>query len=356
MRVAMYDRSLTRHARMARTLTMADKNRFRGENGQRRRRAARDDEDEDDVDDDEDERGSTRGSRQHGDQSRRGSRDLDRVLNELATGMQELRETKDGTEREKVLQRQNFQYRRRNARLLDELREFDEVFPEGSHAITAADFKLLEAVRAAKIEKPDDLKRVIEEHGKLSAESAEHAADQLLVDALTAIDVTNIDAGKDLLAGKGLVIEFRKERIREGGKMQTVEVPYVRKASEKESEAVPLIDYIEDKHASFVDVLLAEPDDDAEDESERSDAGAGGTQRRRSLRRDDDAGDGASESEVPMQRVGGSGAQRRRQGSGRGGGVAVAAQSGSRARGSNAPSAAAIEKKIEDSHRAQISI
>lgn len=279
--------------------------------------------------------GTNNGGR-HGDPERHGSSRLTSVLRDLNDSMAELRGQRDTSEREETLKRQNFQLRRRNARLSDELDEMSNggSVPEGSRVITDAEFTELEEFRKLQL-KPADLVKVVEEHGTLKKTEGERAAEQALTDALEAIEVPNIAAGVKLLRKEGLIVEFRDVRETVGGKRQIVRVPHVRKADNEKAEWVPLVDYIEDELPEFVPSLMAEQaSEDGHSESEE-DEGAGGTVRRTLRRQGDDSGEGAaSDNEqgepVAMRRIGSPRSTARASSQG----VAVAATRGARTPGS----------------------
>jgi hypothetical protein len=158
-------------------------------------------------------------SRQHGRPERTASSRLERALADMNEMMGQLRGRTDVSERERALQDDNYKLRRRNARLLDELEAAGEGVPEGSHVISDDEHKELEALRGilkdAKVEKPEQLKAVIEEHGTLKAKHAEQELEQKWRDAADELDVPNVEAFVKALRKEGLHIEFKDERVRD---------------------------------------------------------------------------------------------------------------------------------------------
>jgi hypothetical protein len=194
----------------------------------------------------------------------------------------QLRGISDVSARERSLQDDNFKLRRRNARLLDEIEQGGGGVPEGSHVITDDEHKELEELRKilkeAKIEKPEQLKAVVEEHGKLKVKQAESDADKSWAEAADELDVPNVRAFVKSLRKEGLHLEFKTERVRDPedpSRRVTKRVPYVRAANDDKAALTPLADYVDEHLSEYIDVFNAEPEDvgDQRDDDESDDDG-----------------------------------------------------------------------------------
>lgn len=290
-----------------------------------------------------------RGDSQRGDPARRGSVRLSSVLREMQELVQRLGQSNETTDRERILQDDNFRLRRRNARLLDEAENGTQ--PEGTVNITDDEFKELEDLRKiladAKIEKPEDLKKKIDEHATLSSKQAERDAVEVYEDAVDALEIPNAKAAVRALTKEGLHIEFKDERVRgDDGQRRTVRVPFCRPKADEKAALVPLVDYIEDELSEFVEVFMTEPADEGHSESDdNDDAGAAGPARKLGQSRertsaastgDSNSSNATSTRRLQMQRTGGGGKT-----SSNNGGVPFAATRGERQQsrnGAKAPS------------------
>lgn len=124
--------------------------------------------------------------------------------------------------------------------------------------------------------KPEDIKKMTEEHTKLKAKDDERQQEEQFADASEALGYKNVPALTRWLLREKLVLEFKDQRVEEeqedGTKKKVLKrMPYVRAAGDDKAAPVPLEDYIEEQVPEFVDIFRTLPKAEGEaDEGEES--------------------------------------------------------------------------------------
>lgn len=123
--------------------------------------------------------------------------------------------------------------------------------------------------------KPEDLKKVVDEHGKLKEKQAERDAEEQFQTAAEALEFENVPALTRWLTREGLVLEFKDQRVdeeQEDGSVKKVtkKMPYVRPKADDKATVEPLEDYIEREVPEFVSVFRAKPEEGDGEEEEMS--------------------------------------------------------------------------------------
>jgi hypothetical protein len=124
--------------------------------------------------------------------------------------------------------------------------------------------------------KPEDLKTVLTEHGKLKAKDDERAAEERFADAAEALGFENVPALTRWLTREKLVLEFKDQRVEDEdtGKKVLMRMPYVRPAEDEKAVLEPLEEYIEREVPEFLDIFKTKPEsDDDEEEGGREEGG-----------------------------------------------------------------------------------
>ena len=121
--------------------------------------------------------------------------------------------------------------------------------------------------------KPEDVKKMSEEHSKFAAKEAERLQEEQFADAAEALGYENIPALTRWLTREKLVLEFKDQRVDETdesgektGKKKLVRMPYVRPAEDEKAALSPLEDYIEEQVPEFVDVFKIKPGSEDEED------------------------------------------------------------------------------------------
>lgn len=120
--------------------------------------------------------------------------------------------------------------------------------------------------------KPEEVKAMAADYGKLKAKDDERAAEEKFADAAEALGFENIPALTRWLTREKLVLDFKDQRVEEeqddGSKKKVLKrMPYVRPAEDEKAAFVPLEDYIEEQVPEFVAVFKTKPESD-DDEGE----------------------------------------------------------------------------------------
>lgn len=120
--------------------------------------------------------------------------------------------------------------------------------------------------------KPEELTKLIAEHGKLKAKEAEELQAEQFNDAGEALGYENIPALTRWLLREKLVLEFKDQRVEEldddgnkTGKKKLQRMPYVRAAGDDKAVPEALEDYIEREVPEFVDIFKTKPESDDEE-------------------------------------------------------------------------------------------
>jgi hypothetical protein len=123
--------------------------------------------------------------------------------------------------------------------------------------------------------KPEELKALVEEHGKLKAKEVAAAEEQQFADAAEALEFENVPALTRWLVREGLVLEFKDQRVEdeETGKKVLKRMPYVRPKADEKAALEPLEDYIEREVPEFVDTFRTAPQSDDDEEVGDGDRG-----------------------------------------------------------------------------------
>lgn len=137
------------------------------------------------------------------------------------------------------------------------------------------------AVYAAFVElklKPEDVKTMSTEYGKLKAKEDEQKAEEQFETAAEALGYENVPALTRWLTREKLVLDFKDQRVEEeqqDGSTKKVlkRMPYVRPSEDEKAAFVPLEDYIEEQVPEFVDVFKSKPDAEGDEESETEGGG-----------------------------------------------------------------------------------
>jgi actin-related protein len=123
--------------------------------------------------------------------------------------------------------------------------------------------------------KPEDIKKMSEEYGKLKAKDNERIQEEEFADAAEALDYENVPALTRWLLREKLVLEFKDQRIEveqeDGTKKKVLKrMPYVRPANDDKATLSPLEEYIENEVPEFVDIFKTLPEGDDEDGKDES--------------------------------------------------------------------------------------
>lgn len=124
--------------------------------------------------------------------------------------------------------------------------------------------------------KPEDVKKMSEDYGKLKLIQDERDAEEKYADAADALGFENVPALTRWMTREKLVLEFKDQRVEEEQENGTVKkvlrrMPYVRPAADEKAAPEPLEDYIEREVPEFVDIFKTKPDSEEDgEESEES--------------------------------------------------------------------------------------
>lgn len=318
---------------------------------------------------DNDRRSAQDRSRAHGRPDRKGSPKLSTLLREFQEMQATLQKRDDATERERVLQEDNFRLRKRNARLLDEL-EVGGGLEEGMVAVSQDDADELAAFREL-VESSDDLSTLLEEHGELQEARQQSDAVGVLSEAADVLDIPNVNAFVKLMQQQRMHVEISTRRVPDPDdprKRISEDVVLVRSRDDENGQLVDAYDWLEDNQREFIPALLAEPEDDANSNGDDSDDDTGGVRTSRSLRTRGESTRNSTTHEASSDATNGDGGGRRSlrdrgtrdrgaQSDGSGIGVSLPAMRGDRQpKGGRVESNAAIDQKKKASGRVSYSI
>lgn len=188
----------------------------------------------------------------------------------------ESRTRSDASEREKILEHDNFKMRRKFAIARDQIATLQEqvdtgTVPEGSVVVKKEDADELAAFRALKL-KPDEVKKTVDDLGKLAQEKAVAEAESVFADAAESLAFPNVAAVTKALKKEGLLVEMRavKEDDPENpGKKITVQRAFCRKRDDEKAAFEPLGEYIDREIPEFVAAFDAEPDVEEEGDEQQ---------------------------------------------------------------------------------------
>lgn len=121
--------------------------------------------------------------------------------------------------------------------------------------------------------KPEDIKVMAAEHGKLKAKQDERDAEEKFETAAEALGYENVPALTRWLTREKLVLDFKDQRVEEeqddGSKKKVLKrMPYVRPAEDEKAAFVALEDYIEEQVPEFVAIFKTKPEGDEESDEE----------------------------------------------------------------------------------------
>lgn len=155
--------------------------------------------------------------------------------------------------------------------------------PKEGRLLSKDDAAMYDAFVALKV-KPEDLVKLVKEHGELKVKDDERQQEEKFGDAAEALGYENVPALTRWLMREKLVLEFKDQRLEEeqedGTRKKVLKrMPYVKAAGDEKAVPEPLEDYIEREVPEFVDIFKTVPvgDEDeevggsAEDESNLSD-------------------------------------------------------------------------------------
>src|SRR5262249_23234098 len=105
-----------------------------------------------------------------------------------------------------------------------------------------------------------DLDKLINEHGKFTAEAAQREEAKGYADAAKALGFENIPAFTRWMGREGLVLTMEKATVRdEEGKKSVVDVPHVRSKADDKAKPEPLQDYMDREVPEFLDGFRTAP-------------------------------------------------------------------------------------------------
>lgn len=121
--------------------------------------------------------------------------------------------------------------------------------------------------------KPEDIKKMSEEHGKLKIKDDERQQEEQFEKAAEALGYENVPALTRWLLREKLVLEFKDQRVEvelsDGTTKKVLQpMPYVRPAGDDKAASSPLEDYIETEVPEFVDIFKTKPEGSEEEEGE----------------------------------------------------------------------------------------
>ncbi len=162
---------------------------------------------------------------------------------------------------------------KRNVKLQEKVRELTAQVEtakkgapgDGAKVLTKEEVAEWDAYKALNL-KPADIKKTVEDHGRLKVKEAEQLEEENYGDAAEALDFANVPAFKRWMKREGLVLELRDQRVEDEttGKKVLVKMPFVRLRSDDKAQFESLEEYIEREVPEFVDTFRQADEQEAE--------------------------------------------------------------------------------------------